>query len=144
MLDHPKQTPDARKPRSWNRGKLIGAKLPLHAKHVWAVRTHLQLAGKIRDLALFNLAIDSKLRGCDLVRLRIDDIAPHGHLIDRATVRQRKTGHPVKFELTEQTRDTVAAYLKSAKARLGVYLFPGRFSCDRALSTRQYARLVSE
>ena len=91
----------------WNKGKLTGAKPPLQPKHVWAIRTHLQLAGKQRDLALFNVALDSKLRGCDVVALRIEDIAPHGYALDRATVRQRKTGRPVRFELTDQTREAV-------------------------------------
>ncbi len=82
----------------WNRGKLTGQKPPLKPRHVWAIRTRLQLSKKMRDLALFNVAIDSKLRGCDIVRLMIEDIAPHGCCIDRATIRQRKTGRPVKFE----------------------------------------------
>lgn len=87
----------------WNKGKLIGAKPPLRPKHVWSIRTRLMVEGRTRDLAMFNLAIDSKLRGCDVVALKIEDIAPHGYTIDRATIRQRKTGRPVKFELTEQT-----------------------------------------
>ena len=95
----PKSSPTSREP--WNKGKLIGAKPPLRLKHVWSIRTKLQVDGRIRDLALFNLAIDSKLRGCDVVALRVDDIAPSGYPVDRATVRQRKTGRPVKFELTE-------------------------------------------
>ena len=80
--------------RPWNRGKLIGSKPPLQPRHVWAIRTRLQLAGRTRDLALFNLAIDSKLRGCDVVSLKVEDVAPHGYAIDRATVRQRKRGCP--------------------------------------------------
>jgi hypothetical protein len=91
----------------WNKGKFIGPKPPLQPRHVWAIRTRLQLAGRVRDLALFNLAIDSKLRGCDVVSLKVEDVAPHGYAIDRATVRQRKTGRPVKFEITEQTRQSV-------------------------------------
>ena len=90
--------------RPWNKGKCIGPKPPLQPRHVWAIRTRLQLAGRVRDLALFNLAIDSKLRGCDVVSLKVEDVAPHGYAIDRATVRQRKTGRPVKFEIPEQTR----------------------------------------
>jgi hypothetical protein len=78
----------------WNKGKLIGAKPPLRLKHIWAIRSRLQLAGRERDLALFNLAIDSKLRGCDLVSLRLSDIAPRGYAVDRATIRQHKTGRP--------------------------------------------------
>src|SRR5215472_9855782 len=88
----------------WNKGKLIGAKPPLRPKHVWAIRTRLLIEGRIRDLAMFNLAIDSKLRGCDVVALKVEDIAPNGYAIDRAMVRQKKTGRPVKFELTDQTR----------------------------------------
>ena len=76
------------------KGKLIGAKPPLRPKHVWSIRTKLQIAGRTRDLAMFNLAIDSKLRGCDVVRLKVEDVAPHGHAVDRATVRQKKTGQP--------------------------------------------------
>ena len=91
----------------WNKGKLLGAKPPLRTKHVWAIRTKLQVEGRTRDLAMFNLAIDSKLRGCDVVSLKVEDVAPHGLTVDRATVRQRKTGHPVRFELTEQTREAI-------------------------------------
>ena len=88
----------------WNKGKLIGAKPPLRPKHVWSIRTRLLVQGRTRDLAMFNLAIDSKLRGCDVVALKVEDIAPNGYAIDRATLRQKKTGRPVKFELTDQTR----------------------------------------
>jgi integrase len=88
----------------WNKGKLTGARPPLRQKHVWAIRTKLQIDQRTRDLALFNLAIDSKLRGCDVVALKVEDIAPNGYCADRATVRQRKTKRPVRFELTEQTR----------------------------------------
>jgi integrase len=129
--------------RPWNRGKITGAKPPLQPKHVWAIRTQLQLEGRIRDLALFNLAVDSKLRGCDVVRLKVEDVAPHGYAIDRATVRQRKTGRPVKFEITEQTRQAVDVYLASQRKKLGDYLFTGRRGPGRNLTTRQYARLLS-
>src|SRR5215475_675134 len=88
----------------WNKGKIVRAKPPLRPKHVWSIRTKLQVEGRVRDLALFNLAIDSKLRGCDVVTLKIDDIAPSGYASDRARVRQKKTGRPVRFELTEATR----------------------------------------
>ena len=130
--------------RPWNRGKLIGPKPPLQPRHVWAIRTRLQLAGRTRDLALFNLAIDSKLRGCDVVSLKVEDVAPHGYAIDRATVRQRKTGRSVKFEITEQTRQVVDAYLKINRNKPGDFLFTGRRGPDRCLTTRQYARLLSE
>lgn len=88
----------------WNKGRLTGAKPPLRQKHAWAIRTKLQIDQKTRDLALFNVTIDSKLRGCDVVALKIEDVAPNGYCADRATVRQKKTGRPVRFELTEQTR----------------------------------------
>jgi hypothetical protein len=87
--------------RPWNKGKLVGPKPPLQPKHVWAIRPRLQVQRKVCDLALFNLAVDSKLRGCDVVGLKVDDIAPHGYATERATVRQKKTGRPVRFEITE-------------------------------------------
>ncbi len=127
----------------WNKGKLIGAKPPLRPKHVWSIRTKLQVEGRIRDLALFNLAIDNKLRGCDVVSIKVEDIAPRGFALDRATVRQRRTGHPVKFELTEQTRQAVDDYIKTARKQPGEYLFAGRGAEQKSLTTRQYARLVS-
>ena len=128
----------------WNKGKMIGAKPPLRTKNVWSIRTNLQVAGRIRDLAMFNLAIDSKLRGCDVVSLRVEDVAPQGMALDRASVRQKKTGHPVRFELTEQTREAVDLYIRTAGKRPGEFLFTSRRNPDRCMSTRQYARLVSE
>ena len=104
MQDNANFLPPAPGRTPWNKGKLIGAKPPLRQKHVWAIRTKLQIDQRIRDLAMFNLAIDSKLRGCDVVALKVDDIAPSGYTVDRATVRQKKTGRPVRFELREQTR----------------------------------------
>ena len=127
----------------WNKGKLIGAKPPLRPKHVWSIRSKLQLDGRARDLALFNLAIDSKLRGCDVVALKVDDIAPGGYAADRATVRQKKTGRPVKFELTDATRQAVDDYLKATGKKPGQFLFTGRGGPDRSLTTRQYARLLA-
>ena len=143
MFEPANSTASATNRASWNRGKLIGAKPPLRPKHVWSIRTKLQVDGRIRDLALFNLAIDSKLRGCDVVALRVDDIAPSGCTVDRATVRQRKTGRPVKFELTEATRQAVDDYVKAAAKRPGEYLFTGRGGPDRSLTTRQFARLLA-
>jgi site-specific recombinase XerC len=128
--------------RPWNKGKLIGPKPPLRPKHVWSIRTRLQLEGRKRDLALFNLAIDSKLRGCDLVSIMVEDVAPRGCCLDRATVRQKKTGHPVKFEMTEQTRQSVDDYLQLLNRNPGQSLFGGRH-LGRRLTTRQYARLLS-
>lgn len=127
----------------WNKGKLLGAKPPLQTKHVWAIRTKLQVEGRTRDLAMFNLAIDSKLRGCDVVGLKVEDIAPQGLAMDRATVRQRKTGHPVRFELTAQTREAVDDYIRYAGKKPGEFLFGSRRHQDRCMTTRHYARLVS-
>jgi integrase len=101
------------------------------------------LEGRIRDLALFNLAIDSKLRGCDVVAVRVEDVAPNGYAMDRATVRQKKTGRPVKFELTDQTRQAIDDYLKAAGKKPGDFLFTGRRGFGQCMTTRQYARLVS-
>jgi integrase len=126
----------------WNKGKLIGTKPPLRPKQVWAIRTRLMIEGRTRDLAMFNLAIDSKLRGCDVVALKVEDIAPNGYAIDRAMIRQRKTGRPVKFELTDQTREAVDDYLRAKKS--GEFLFMSRRHKGRCMTTRQYARLVSE
>src|SRR6266436_2173951 len=138
----PSSSPPGRQP--WNKGKLIGAKPPLRASHVRSIRTKLQLEERTRDLALFNLAIDSKLRGCDVVAVRVDDVAPNGYALDRATVRQKKTGRPVRFELTEQTRHAIDGHLGIAGRRPGQFLFAGRRGVDSGLTTRQYARLVGE
>ena len=104
----------------------------------------LQIGGRKRDLALFNLAIDSKLRGCDVVSVKVEDVAPRGYAIDRATVRQKKTGHPVRFEITEQTRQAIDEYINIENKQSGDFLFNGRKSTKRCLTTRQYARLVAE
>ncbi len=144
MSTHVENTNEPIQRRPWNKGKFTGPKPPLQARHVWAIRTRLQLAGRTRDLALFNLAIDSKLRGCDVVSLEVEDVAPHGYTIDRATVRQRKTGRPVKFEITEQTRQAVDTHLASSGKKVGDYLFTGRSDRTSPLTTRQYARLLSE
>jgi integrase len=127
----------------WNKGKLIGPRPPLRQKHVWAIRTRLQMERQVRELALFNLAIDSKLRGCDLVAVRVDDVAPHGYAVERASVRQRKTGRPVRFELTEQTRLAIDEYLTTCGKKPGEYLFNGR-RAGQGMTTRQYARLLAD
>ena len=138
----PKATPTRRVP--WNKGKLVGQKAPLKLKDIWAIRVRLELGDRRRELALFNLAIDSKLRGCDVVAIRVEDVAAGGYTADRATVRQKKTGRPVRFELSEQTRQAVDDYLKAANKRPGEFLFTGRRNPNRNMTTRQYARLVSE
>ena len=99
---------------------------------------------RTRDLAMFNLAIDSKLRGCDIVALKVEDIAPNGYSVDRATIRQKKTGQPVRFELTEQTRQAVDSYLRVIRKKPGEFLFVGRRDPQRSITARQYARLVSQ
>jgi len=139
MLDTENLSNDVVKQAPWNKGKLIGAKPPLKSKHVWAIRTLLQNDRQARDLALFNLAIDSKLRGCDVVAIKIDDVAPNGYTLDRATVRQRKTGRPVRFELTEQTRQAIDNYIRIVGRKSGEFLFAGRHP-GRSITTRQYAR----
>ena len=127
------------RPRTpWNKGKLIGAKPPLRPKHVWSIRTRLMVEGRARDLAMFNLAIDSKLRGCDVMALKVEDVAPHGYTIDRATVRQKKTGRPVKFELTEQTRQAVDDYLAAAGKKPGEFLFTNRRAIGRPMTARRF------
>ena len=128
--------------RNQHKGKLIGQKPPLRQNMFGRIRTRLQMDGRTRDLAMFNLAIDSKLPGCDVVALRVDDVAPSGYAVDRARVRQKKTGRPVKFKLTEQTRQAVDDYIKATGKRPGEFLFRGR-GHNRCTTTRQYARLVS-
>ena len=130
--------------RPWNHGQIIGPKPPLKPKHIWAIRTRLQHERRTRDLALFNLALDSKLRGCDLVRLRVLDVYLGSSVRLRATIVQQKTGRPVPFELTETTRETLAAWLRQRGLRAGDWLFPSRSRPGEHLTTRQYGRLVDE
>jgi integrase len=126
----------------WNKGRLIGQKRPLKPKDVWNIRVRLQIKTRKRDLAMFNLAIDSKLRACDLVRLKIDDVYVNGRARDRSTIIQKKTSRPVQFELTEPTRKAVEDWLAVMKPREGRYLFPSRLHRQPHISTRQYARIV--
>lgn len=128
----------------WNTGRIIGSKPPLKPKHVWGIRQQLKAAGKIRDLALFNCAIDAKLRGCDLVKLRVSDVAPGGSLRQRATIVQQKTGRPVPFEITDATREALSAWLGRRGKRSDDWLFPSRSRHGDHITTRQYARLVGE
>lgn len=130
--------------RPWNLGRVIGPKPPFKPKHIWAIRTRLQHEGRTRDLALFNTAIDSKLRGCDLVRLRVADVHLGNSVRLRTTIVQQKTGRPVPFELTETTRETLAAWLKLQGLRASDWLFPSRSRPGEHLTTRQYGRLVDE
>ena len=126
----------------WNKGKLVGQKAPLKLKDIWAIRVRLQIANRTRELALFNLAIDSKLRSCDLVKLRVRDVC-HGSVVAaRAIVMQQKTQRPVQFEITEQTRESLLTWIRAAGRRSDDYLFPSRIHRSPHLSTRQYARIV--
>lgn len=124
-----------------NKGRLLGQKPPLKPKEIWSLRIRLQLADKARDLALFNLAIDSKLRACDLVSLRVRDVCQGIAVSSRATVLQRKTQRPVRFEITEAARESIAAWVARCDGRSSCYLFPGRGN-ERHLSVRQYRRIV--
>ncbi|RUB23815.1 integrase [Pseudomonas aeruginosa] len=133
-------TSKAREP--WNKGKLVGQKAPLRLRDIWAIRVRLEIANKDRDLALFNLAIDSKLRACDLTKLRVRDIAHGDHVSTRAIVMQQKTQRPVQFEITAQTRASVEAWISAARRRNDDFLFPSRARRSAHISTRQYARIV--
>ena len=126
----------------WNKGKLLGQKPPLKLKEIWAIRIRLQLNHRTRELALFDLAIDSKLRGCDLVGLRVQDVVHGSQVTPRAIVMQRKTQRPVQFEITEQTREAVGAWITAAHLKSDQFLFPSRVLASPHLSTRQYSRIV--
>ncbi len=126
----------------WNKGKLTGQKPPLKLKEIWAIRIRLQISNQIRDLALFNLAIDSKLRSCDLVKIRVRDVTHGATVSRRAMVMQQKTGQPVQFEITEQTRESISNWINHAELISDEYLFKSRNRVSSHLSTRQYARRV--
>jgi integrase len=127
----------------WNKGKFVGQKPPLKLKEVWAIRTRLQLAVRHRNLALFNLALDSKLRGCDLVRLRVKDVTKGGRVARRASIVQQKTQMPVQFEITKDTRDSVSVWVSKAQLVSSDYLLPSRQHESGHISTRQYARIAN-
>lgn len=127
----------------WNKGKLIGQKTPFKLKEVWAIRVWLQLEHRVRELALFDLGLDSKLRACDLVKLKVRDICHGDRIAPRAIVMQQKTSRPVQFEITEQTRTAVADWMKLRNLNAEDYLFPSRIHKSQHLGTRQYARIVN-
>ncbi|MBB3713796.1 site-specific recombinase XerC [Limimaricola variabilis] len=129
---------------AWNKGRIVGQKLPLLPRHVWAIRVRLEIADRVRDLALFNTAIDSKLRGCDLVKLKVADVYAASQVKERASIIQSKTQKPVRFEITEGTRKSLAAWLANPMMVGSQYLWPGRFHERPHISTRQYARLVRD
>ena len=128
----------------WNKGKLTGQKPPLKRNEIWAIRVRLQIQRRVRDLALFNLAIDSKLRACDLVRLRVRDVTQGNQVASRAVVMQSKTKRPVQFEISNQTKLAVCNQIDGGGLLPGDYLFPSRKDRTRHLSTRQYAKLLKD
>jgi integrase len=140
----PDLDPDAHGRRPWNSGNMVGAKRPLKPPDVWAIRFFLDEHRRLRDRALFDLAIDSKLRGCDIVKMKIGDIVAGGTLRTRATVIQQKTNRPVQFELMTEARKTLLAWLTRRGGMLDDFIFPSRVNYMGHLSTRQYARLVDE
>lgn len=134
-IDQVKQAP-------WNKGVIVGQKSPFKLKEIWAIRVRLQLQHRVRELAMFDLGLDSKLRACDLVKMRVRDIC-HGEFVSpRATVMQQKTSKPVQFEITQSTRDAVSKWISAAKLGQNDYLFPSRIHESPHIGTRQYARIV--
>ncbi|PYF06282.1 phage integrase family protein [Rhodobacter viridis] len=137
--------PALRPPRApWNKGRIAGQKLPLQPKHVWFLRVRLERTDNRRDLALFNMAVDSKLRGCDLVGLRVNDVTAAGHVKERASGTQSKTRKPVRFEITETTRLALERWIKDPEMIGSEYLWPSRVHASPHLSTRQYARTLRD
>ena len=132
----------ASKSAPWNKGKLVGQKSPFKLKEIWAIRVRLQLQHRLRELALFDLGIDSKLRGCDLVKLKVRDICHGDQVAARTIVMQQKTGRPVQFEITEPTREALTLWIKKTGLRADDYVFPSRIGTSPHLGTRQYARIV--
>ncbi|MBK9623940.1 MAG: tyrosine-type recombinase/integrase [Rhodocyclaceae bacterium] len=135
VTEHAKHTP-------WNKGVIVGQKSPFKLKEIWAIRVRLQLQHRVRELAMFDLGLDSKLRACDLVRMRVRDICHGEHIAPRATVMQQKTSRPVQFEITQPTRDAVGEWIKQAGLGQEDYLFPSRIHGSPHIGTRQYARIV--
>lgn len=129
---------------AWNKGRIVGQKRPLLPKHVWALRVRLELAENHSDLALFNLAIDSKLRGCDLVKLKVADIYAAGQVKERTSIIPSKTQNPIRFEITDGTRKSLLRWMEELLMIGSEYLWPGRFHERLHISTRQYARLVRD
>jgi len=126
----------------WNKGKLVGQKTPFKAKEVWAIRARLQMENRSLELALFDLGIDSKLRACDLVKLRVRDVCHGDRVASRATVLQQKTQRPVQFEISPATREALETWVREAGLRSDAYLFPSRVHRSPHLGTRQYARML--
>lgn len=141
------KSPTSRHPpklRAWNKGRIIGQKRPLLPRQVWAIRTRLELKGNLRDVALFNVAIDSKLRGCDLVKLNVADLINADQVRQRVSVIQSKMNKPVRFELTENTRNSIIQWVAAPEMIGHRFMFPSRFHDRPHISTRQYGRLVRD
>ena len=143
-MGHSEYDPGVRGRRSWNAGRKLGVKRALKPQQVWAVRFWLDREGRLRDRAMFDLAIDSKLRGCDVVKIKIGDIVVGGRIRNRAIVVQQKTGRPVQFELLDPARGSIFAWLERRGGTLDDFVFPSRIDHATHMSTRQYARLVDE
>ena len=143
-MGHSHYDPASTTRRAWNAGRTVGAKRALKPQQVWAIRFWLDSERRLRDRALFDLAIDSKLRGCDVVKVRIGDLVSGGRVRSRAIVIQRKTGRPVQFEVVEPARTSLLAWLERRGGSIDDYAFPSRIDCQTHISTRQYARLVDE
>ncbi len=143
-MGHSEYDPGSKGKRPWNAGRLVGAKRGLKLQQVWAIRFWLNNEGRLRDRAMFDLAIDSKLRGCDVVKIKIGDLVSGGRVRSRAIVIQQKTGRPVQFELLEPARASILAWLECRGGTLDDFVFPSRIDHTDHVSTRQYARLVDE
>jgi integrase len=143
-MGHSEHDPAFRNRRPWNVGRKLGAKRALKPQQVWAIRFWLDGERRIRDRAMFDLAIDSKLRGCDIVKLKIGELVSGAHVRARVIVVQRKTGRPVQFELLEPVRTSILTWLGCRGGGLDNYIFPSRIDHEAHISTRQYARLVDE
>jgi site-specific recombinase XerC len=143
-MGHSEFDPASRERRPWNAGRMVGAKRALKPQQVWAIRFWLDREGRLRDRALFDVAIDSTLRGCDVVKIRIGELVSGGRVRARATVTQQKTGRPVQFELLETARASLQVWLEHRGGTLDDYAFPSRTNRTKHVSTRQYARLVDK
>lgn len=143
-MGHSDLDPAVHERRPWNAGQNVGPKRPLRPRDIWAIRFYLDEHKRLRDRALFDLAIDSKLRGCDLVKLRIGDLVSGGAIRNRATVIQQKTGRPVQFEIMAEARKSLLVWLERRKGSLNDFVFPSRVDYMGHISTRQYARLLDE
>ena len=129
---------------AWNKGKLVGQKAPFKVKEIWSIRVRLEMQGRLRELALFDLGIVSKLRACDLLSLRVRDVCHGDRVAVRAIVLQQKTQRPVQFEITPPTREVLGKWIKQAGLKSDSYLFPSRVHASLHLGTRQYARILDD